>query len=330
MGAGQSGYVVAVANDQTVSDVDFGAYAPPSQLHGAVWYDPNVDGVQDAGEPLLAGRAVYLDLNENGEFNGSEPYVLSDAVGAYSFDDIPPGSATVSVATGPFAGTLVAPGSGGLSRPVASRFGPDGNLYVLEQGERSVLRYDGSTGVFIDEFVGKGSGGLDNPVNLLFGPTGDLFVLENDFYVDCSVLRFDGATGAYLGKFVTSLSGGLNNAEDFTWGPDGHLYITNDDSDYEGIFRYNGATGAYMGVLARDLDVMTNPDSLAFGPGGDLYVGNGNRVLRVNASNGAILGQFVEAGSGGLSRARDVAFGTDGNLYVNPSPPGPTDGPRRY
>jgi len=56
---------------------------------------------------------------------------------------------------------------------------------------------------------------------------------------------------------------------------------------------------------------------MTFGPDGDLYVSDsGNRVLRYSGSNGAPLGVFVAAGSGGLSGPRDLVFLPDGRLLV--------------
>ena len=51
------------------------------------------------------------------------------------------------------------------------RFGPDRNLYVVDSGSASVLRYDGTTGVLIDEFITPDS----NPIRL-FSPHSLAFV----------------------------------------------------------------------------------------------------------------------------------------------------------
>ena len=81
------------------------------------------------------------------------------------------------VKNGAYLDTFVAKGSGGLRRPAAMHFGPDGNLYVLKwsgagTADDRVFRYDGTTGDFIDEFVTFNYG--VRYTDMVFGPDGDL------------------------------------------------------------------------------------------------------------------------------------------------------------
>src|SRR5215471_19372089 len=105
-------------------------------------------------------------------------------------------------------------------------FGPDGNLYVLAQGDGGtgyVNRYD-STGTFIDRFVPTGFGpvgGLQYPGGLTFGPDGNLYVSDEQ-----GIYRFAGSNGDYtlflaLGNPPTPISVPLG----LVFGPDGHLYV---------------------------------------------------------------------------------------------------------
>ena len=97
-----------------------------------------------------------------------------------------------------------------------------------------------------------------------------------------AVLRYNGTTGAFIDTFVSPGSGGLAFASDLTFGPDGNLYVTSE----------------FTGPL---LPGMNSPDS----------------VLRFSGTTGAFIGAFVPAGGGGLTDPGGLAFGSDGNLYVN-------------
>src|SRR6185436_467470 len=85
------------------------------------------------------------------------------------------------------------------------------------------------------------------------------------------------------------------------------------------VLRYNAATGTFVGVYASGWGV-ANPNGIAFGPDGNLYVGNGDegRVLKFDGQSGDFLGSFVTPSTpGGLAGCRAILFGPDGNLYVD-------------
>ncbi len=62
----------------------------------SVWNDLDNDGVQDAGEPGLAGWEIYLDTNVNGQWDSGEPKVTTDAGGNYSFTGLAAGNYVVA------------------------------------------------------------------------------------------------------------------------------------------------------------------------------------------------------------------------------------------
>lgn len=68
----------------------------PSEIQGTKWNDLNSNGVQDVGEPGLAGWTMYLDQNNNGLFDVSETSTLTDANGNYTFTNLTSGSYTVA------------------------------------------------------------------------------------------------------------------------------------------------------------------------------------------------------------------------------------------
>src|SRR5262249_3992145 len=100
---------------------------------------------------------------------------------------------------------FVAPGSGGLGAATGITFGPDGNVYVTDDGSR-VLRFDGTTGAPLPAagqsgatFVASGSGGLSGSAGLTCGADGNLYVCSVSTN---QVLRYQGPAGSSPGAFI--------------------------------------------------------------------------------------------------------------------------------
>jgi hypothetical protein len=70
-------------------------------IQGTVFHDLNNNGQWDPSEPgLHDGVRVYVDLNNNGRLDDGEPSVQPSLAGAYSFNQLPPGTYTVRLALG--------------------------------------------------------------------------------------------------------------------------------------------------------------------------------------------------------------------------------------
>ncbi len=94
------------------------------------------------------------------------------------------------------------------------------------------------------------------------------------------------------------------------------LVSSNGRSTVERFDLSGSSLGAFVPAGSGGL---TNPDGMAFGPDGNLYVCSEqtSAVLRYDGKTGAFLNTFVPAGSGGLNIAEYPAFGADGELYVS-------------
>lgn len=61
-------------------------------ISGAKFNDLNGDGLQQFGEPMLAGYTVYIDVNSNDVLDPGESQTTTDASGNYSFSNLVPGT----------------------------------------------------------------------------------------------------------------------------------------------------------------------------------------------------------------------------------------------
>jgi uncharacterized surface anchored protein len=84
---------VVLGNAETNLSIDYGIFQLAS-LGDRVWNDLNANGIQDAGEPGLAGVTVTLTNSDD-----EAASVVTDANGNYSFIDLPPGTYTVTFTT---------------------------------------------------------------------------------------------------------------------------------------------------------------------------------------------------------------------------------------
>ena len=100
------------------------------------------------------------------------------------------------------------------------------------------------------------------------------------------------------------------------------------DNSLNSVLQYNQTTGAFTNAFVPGSNTqpgtsgLVNPQGLAFGPDGNLYVSSqgqappyGDGVLRYNGSTG----QFIDLFAGGnqMHDPRGLTFGPDGNLYVS-------------
>jgi hypothetical protein len=131
--------VAATLPNQTYRPFDFFLYLPVGSIGDIVWYDIDNDGVQDAGEPGIAGVTVTLQ-DSLGNLLAS---TTTDATGHYLFERLVGNDYRVCVDTN----TLPA----GLTRPTFDRDGGDDSKAAVVLSINQTL-LDGDFG-----FTGTGS-----------------------------------------------------------------------------------------------------------------------------------------------------------------------------
>jgi len=81
---------VTVAVGEVAEGFNFGNKLLPGEIHGVKWSDLDANGVQNTGEIGLEGWTIYVDVNENGQWDIGEPYDTTDSSGNYSITDLSP------------------------------------------------------------------------------------------------------------------------------------------------------------------------------------------------------------------------------------------------
>jgi streptogramin lyase len=131
------------------------------------------------------------------------------------------------------------------------------------------------------------------------------------------IQQLDPVTGYLVKNLVDGGPDGAGTFVDILFDAQGNLLVL--DNTRGDIKRYDRHSGSYLGQFANL--PMSAPKYMEYGPDGHIFVtGNGpndNRVLRVNAQTGAVMGDFVSQGSGGLTSGQGLVFHSDGFLYVS-------------
>jgi sugar lactone lactonase YvrE len=230
--------------------------------------------------------------------------------------------------TDPAGTKTVLSGSGTLAKPAAIAVGPDGNLYIGEDGDGATIapritRYTVASGsvstvhtfAAFDVFPGS----------LAFKGT-DLLVGRNPFFGNTGpIVKVAGATGSSTSVSDYTTGGSLASSPGLALAADGRLYVSDQTYSFgtgiaSGPVKRFDATGTYVGeVIASGSSGLYGPTGLAI---------NGSTLYTASIMTGAVLrtdlGTDVTttfASTGGVFEVGPLALLADGTILAG-SPSG--------
>jgi hypothetical protein len=125
-------HTVTLNAGQTLSNLDF-ANTQLAQISGTVFVDANGNGTREASESGRANQIVFLDLNNDGVLQDTEPTAITDSTGAFAFT-VNPGSYVVRLqAFSDF--TITTPTGGSFSLTVSAASTNSSSLF----GEKLIV-----------------------------------------------------------------------------------------------------------------------------------------------------------------------------------------------
>src|SRR5207302_3377919 len=68
---------------------------PLGTVSGTDFRDYNCNGIQDPGEPGIAGLTIFVDLDDSGILKSGDPTATTDANGHYQITGVPYGTYTI-------------------------------------------------------------------------------------------------------------------------------------------------------------------------------------------------------------------------------------------
>ena len=106
--AATTGYDLATGLGSAVANVLIPDLAGTETVTGKAFVDTNGDGVFDGSDIVLANKTVYLDQNNNGVQDSTEPKTTTSSTGIYTFNNVPAGG-TVRLSTSSLTGYVAVP-----------------------------------------------------------------------------------------------------------------------------------------------------------------------------------------------------------------------------
>lgn len=206
-------------------------------------------------------------------------------------------TSTVPPTTFAFNATLAGPGTGDgqLVSPLGVAVDPLGNLYVADNGNERIQKFDPS-GTFITKWgvQGSGPGEMDWPSDVSVAPGGSVYVTDTTNHrvqrwtSDGVFISQWGTAGSGDGQFVNPSAVATDSA--------GNVYVADADNDRIQKFTATGEFITKFGSFGAGAGQLNYPSDVAVNASGTIYVlDSGNNRVQMFGEGGAPISNSPEA-----------------------------------
>lgn len=290
--------------------------APPinevtCDITGWKFNDADADGVWDTNESAMTGWEFFLDSNNDGVYQASEPNTVTDPNGFYRFENMP-SPATYRVREVMQTGwTQTLPASGGNYQYIVSTepnnaYGP----FNFGNTTQTIIKYGGGAGTLTDPYRIKTAAHM-NEIGLDTADWNKYFRLENDIdmsgYTGTQYNRIGNETIMFTGSF----DGNNHIIRNFS-------YATAATTNHVGLFGYTyNATLRNLGLVDVNINVSSQGAGFIAGLAGYCRLGTVSNCFvtgQVSSANGSgYVGGLAGMVTASVSNCRSITNVTSGS-----------------
>lgn len=212
-------------------------------------------------------------------------------------------------------------GPGEFNDPAALAFAPNGDLYVVDQKNNRIQRFD-SEGTFLSMFggPGRGEGEFDNAIGIAVDAAGNIYVAD---WGNHRIQKFDpagnfqtmwGNRGSDPGQFIGPVGVALDG--------NGNVYVADQFNNRVQKFDSNGGFLTLWGSPDRlpsaDPGGFAYPRYVASSGNNLVYVSDHTNRIQMFTDDGSYISYFGSTGSGETQFQSPLGLTVDagGNVYV--------------
>jgi WD40 repeat protein len=189
----------------------------------------------------------------------------------------------------------------GVDVPVALAVDPSGNLYVANRGAKDITVY-GPGSAHPSQTISQG---ITHLRRMRFDPAGELNVIDGS-----TLTVYDPSTG----ELVRTIKNKLHLPYALAFDPAGDLFVLNADyrTNLHDVVEYAPGSSKVTRTFAVGSQ-FENPDDLAIGPDGDVYIADDNYVQVFDPNTGSLVRTITSGVYGTIT----LAFDSTGNMFVS-------------